>query len=610
MRCLLLRLRCISPPPQLLESVAGAVQGLTDTTPAELSEEAQTRAMYSLQAVAGGGGAVSPAAASAATRGLSSVAVAAAEGATPAGRRRARMLVRRAVEPTGPPPAGIRGAFALAGYLREAGRAASIRIAPPRRPDGPALARPPPAPAPAALPAAALARPRAPPSSQRLLLAAAPGAENGSPETPTGGAPPPPPAVPPAAPHQLPQPAAPQPPPLPQAPPAPSAPPPVLPPSAPAVPTQASPPPPPEPSPPAPASTASLLRAVMAALDSLHSSLQGLFSVPGESPAVLTAPTITMVSQLDSPAAGSRLFTKGLASSDGAAGFDPLPPGLLSGAGENATANGVQTQFLALRFSPYPLVSGAVTLAPSVTRLRFAAGDTGLEIPVGGANQTSPIRLAIPAPEGVPSGSAGVCQFWDEAAGAFSGEGCAARPTRQPAGHAVEWASPQQLVNNAPSLTRNASRAQGAGADGQQQCTPKLDAAAVAFFNATGPAAAAKQLAVSWQLAGPAACGCTATVLDCAAENAAGAGAGPSSVAVRRKVYLSPRDAILYPAVSCQPSSSTAMVVFYGAPSLTLAAAPQLAVLPGLSSTLTVLEPPCFATRPAARRRALPAVAE
>lgn len=324
------------------------------------------------------------------------------------------------------------------------------------------------------------------------------------------------------------------------------------------MPAQSQPPPPPEPTPPAPPLVATLLGAVMAALDSLHSSLIGSFSVPGESPAVLTSDYITMVSQLDSPAAGSRLFTQGLAAASGA-GFDPLPSDLLSGVSPDAVSGGVQTHFLSLGFSPYPLNSGDVALAPSVTRLRLTAGDSAESV-ASSPNRTSPIRLRIPAPESTSAGSAGVCRFWDEGAGAFSGEGCATLPAVYPPGHGVAWASPQQILLAASPrpLAQNSTGA---------QCTATLDAEAVAFFNATGPAAAAKQLAVSWQLFGPAACGCTATVLDCARENAERAS---GAAATRRKVYLSPRDAILFPAVACKPSGGAAMLVFYGAPASSL----------------------------------------
>lgn len=301
---------------------------------------------------------------------------------------------------------------------------------------------------------------------------------------------------------------------------------------------------------------------------------------------MLTSDAITLISQLDTIAAGSRLFSRPLASPRGGSTFDPLPPDLLSRAGPNATANGVQTQFMALAFSPYPAVSasagagasesgigGQVTLAQSVTRLKFSTGDGGSEISVG--NRTSPIRFTMPAPSDIPAGSGALCQFWDEQAAAFSGEGCAALPIRPPRGHVVSWTAAEQLVAPpAPAAPVISGRSRAV-----VSCTAVPDSQAVTFFNASGPAAAARQLAVSWQIAGPAVCGCSATVLDCAVENAravraaeaarqAGAGDGgaeAAAAAARRKVYLSPRDAILIPAVSCPPKTNAHMLVFYGA---------------------------------------------
>lgn len=570
----------VSYPLQILESVAGAVQGITDAPASELSQAAQDSALGALQTVAGGGTALTPAAASAATAALSSVALAAAAAAMPAGRRRALLLAGGPpVEPRTEPPRSV--VHISSDWRRAPSLPFPRQGIPPPPPAGRAPAArpdpmPPPSTVPPQLPQPQLARPPqaagtrhaasansslpSPPvaaagAALRRILAAA--AEDAAPPASAPPPPPPPPPLaltappqPPAAPAQQPLPAA-APPPLPQA----------------------------------PLPAAATLAAIMATLDSLHSSLQSLFSVPGESPAVLTAPAITMVSQLDSPAAGSRLFSERLAApGGGSGGFEPLPPGLLlnattvagrgggaAAAANNATSSslatsaGVQTQFLSLGFTPYPPGSATgpnVSVAQSVTRLKFATGDTGDEIVV--ANLTEPVRFSIPAPEGgVPAGRGAVCQFWDPRAGLFSGAGCAALPLGAPVGHDVAWATARQILAASsfrpppPLLQASSASPPSGGTNGSSSssCTAALDEQGVAFFNPTGsPAIAAKQLAVSWLLSGPAACGCAATVLDCA-----------SAAGRARKVYLSPKDAILVPAVSCPANSTAAMLVFYGA---------------------------------------------
>lgn len=576
---------------QMLESIAVAVQGITDASPTELSELAQERALTALQAVAGGGTAISSFAAAAATEGLSSVAIAASAAATPAGRRRALLLASRPVEPrTAPPVRRLTGGDTASGSgSRRRGIASVAAILPPV---SEAPLRPPPAAAP---PRSSVQRLFA--TTPRVLLSLTPRRVLLNVPPAPSAKPPPSAATKAAAEQQIPQP--------------PSKPPPpplsasnetrLLPPTRPQPPPALA-PAPPEPSvpplPDTPLPALANLASVVGILDALAASLQSSFSVPGESAAVLTSEAITMISQLDSPAASSRLFSVPLAAPDGRAAFEPLPSDLLlsSTGGGNATAaagaaaaagsGGVQTQFLALRFSPHPGVStdGAdVSIAPSVTRLKLMTGDGASEIPI--ANRTSPIRFRVPAPapESFAAGSGALCTFWDERAGAFSADGCAALPIRPPPQHAVDWASAQQLV--AASLQPPIAAARDASGS---TCTASFDAQAVALFNASGAAAAARRLPVSWQIQGPAACGCTATVLNCAAENARAQAAAAAALAQggdpqaaaaaqRQRIYLSPRDAILFPAVSCEASSSAAMLVFYGALRDTAASAALLA---------------------------------
>lgn len=103
----------------------------------------------------------------------------------------------------------------------------------------------------------------------------------------------------------------------------------------------------------------STLVAVFRVLDALSSSLQAGFTVPGESPSVLSAKALHMVSRLDSPGADSRLFSEPLEGPGSA--FEPFPADLLDGV---AGAGGaVRTQFLVTAFK----CGGPL---PSHTRLR------------------------------------------------------------------------------------------------------------------------------------------------------------------------------------------------------------------------------------------------
>lgn len=92
-----------------------------------------------------------------------------------------------------------------------------------------------------------------------------------------------------------------------------------------------------------------VLGAVSTIIDSLSSSLQSSFDVPGENPAVITSPKVHLVSQLDSPGPGSRLFSAPL--SGPGSTVNPLPKNLFAASGQSgAGGGGVQTAFAALKF--------------------------------------------------------------------------------------------------------------------------------------------------------------------------------------------------------------------------------------------------------------------
>lgn len=89
----------------------------------------------------------------------------------------------------------------------------------------------------------------------------------------------------------------------------------------------------------------------------------------------------------------------------------------------------------------------------------------------------------------------------------------------------------------------------------QPSCSAAPDAYMCDFLARAAPD---RLLPVSFDLSGPLFCGCSVTVLDCAA--------GPTAAddGATRRVYPSPRDAILVPAVSCPKGSSAVMKIFFG----------------------------------------------
>lgn len=191
-------------------------------------------------------------------------------------------------------------------------------------------------------------------------------------------------------------------------------------------------------SPPPPASPlpgATVVTGIMGAVDALTGSLQGGFTVPGEAPAAISSPVIALVTQLDTPGAGSRLFAQPLAAPDGGGGgaaFKALPPDIFSDTAAAAGASaGVATQFLTLAFNPWlaasagtaaaAAASGGADLAPSLTRLKFSSAADGAEISVSG--RSTPIRFTLPGGAAAPDAASGpVCRFYDEVFGVFRGE--------------------------------------------------------------------------------------------------------------------------------------------------------------------------------------------
>ena len=334
------------------------------------------------------------------------------------------------------------------------------------------------------------------------------------------------------------------------------------------------------------ASNSAVLLAVLNVLGKLSESFSAGMSVPGEEPRFISTSTIHMKSSLDTTGNKSRLFTQPLTVPGAPSSFDPLSPGLFG------SAAAVSSQFLALAFNPWASLDAnsslGSTTSGSVTRLLFTEpGSGGVELGVSGLPPTAPITFTMPAPASVPGGSGPACTFWNPAALTFSEEGCAVLPSPYPANHSVFWL---QLPAEQPSY--NASRRSNDTAPPppyphppppsrfwQNTCTATAELDSVAAMDARAASAALNPtnlLRARWGLTGPMACGCNVTVLDCAVESAkaaaaaraaTAAGADPrkAAFAAQRQVFLSPRDALLIPAIRCAEGDNTSVLrVFYG----------------------------------------------
>lgn len=578
----------LAPSPQLFESAADAVNAVT-SAPSELLESTQDGVMTTLAFVAGSGKLLSKRAANSAMQALSSMTFAIPT--TQSGRRRLAMLERPREPRTAPPL-----------WLRAAAERRSLRSvpAPVPKPSAPApeRARPAPQGAPSTKPAPLAPSPSTATVISELPLSAVPAAPSSAPVARRRL------AAAPAAPASAPSQAA------PAASPAGIQAPATLPDPAPGTITLV-------PAPPASDAVPSgLAQSVLFVAESVHSSVQQQFAVPGEQPVVISTDAIHLSTSLDTTGPGSRLFVGGDALSSPAGSFSALPADLFAGLPAAASSRGVQTQFLSFNdFNPWTASGSAraeARLSSSLLRLQFSTGD-GQEIAVGG--RTTPIRFSIPAPAPA-EGEAAVCTFYDPAEGSFRGEGCVALPMRLPVGHTASWlalgaapspaappppGAPNALDAPAPYVdqwtplapptlppsppppfldSRNgtcpteASVANRPGA----WCRAAPDAEAILFMTRQGSAAAERQLQVAWDFTGELFCGCAFTVLDCAEEQrraearaaaARKAGLGDDAAFAegekeRRRVFPSPRDALLVPSVGCAANSTAVMKIFYG----------------------------------------------
>lgn len=563
------------------------MKGIT-AVPEELGSGTQASAMTTLGTIAGAGGLLTPRAASSAIGCLSSLSTAIADSTTPAGRRRLAFL-----EPSREPQTAPPKWMAVAAHRR------SLQQVPAPVPK-PATTAPPARPAPWGAPSTqppkkVVAAPSAPAAVSTKgatvnAASAAPPAQafqrrSVAEELSAVGAPPasPAPGSPAASPPGV------------------SAPPvDILAVDAPASSAQSPPIPPP------PFQPNSLAESVVNVAESVHLSMQQSFSVPGEQAVSISTDTIHLTTSLDALGKGSRLFEGSTLSAPGAS-FDALPPdlfdGLISTDADSTKPKGVQTQFMAFTgMNPWD-TSGAgsevdgAQIAPALVRLKFSTPDGG-ELPVSG--RTTPIRFTLPAPPSA-SGDAPVCTFYDPVARIFRGDGCAAMPARLPVGHSASWAElgvpppaavaaglalppnddgTPQLQDPLPPLSVDGMcpTAESAASRPGVNCRAQPDAEAISFMNVTGAEAAARQLPVAFDFTGELFCGCQFTILDCAEEQrrvalavtaAVGAGATAAEAtaegeAIRRKVYPSPREALLIPSIGCGPGSTAVMKVFYG----------------------------------------------
>ena len=574
----------VAPTPQALAQLSQGVASIA-AAPAELTAGAQAAALGALSFVASGSTAVSNTSAAAVGAGLSSIVKAANMSSTSAGRRRL-LALQPSLPPPSPPPAFTRRLHAAA-PPSTAAAAAALRLGRMPLPHAGRVGRrlreanaadsPPP--------------PRwldAPPVAPQTPRPPQPSAPRNAPAPPSPLLAPPPGPVPPrevaptvrgwvgwfgiggaggsqshrslgTAPSALPPPSG-RPPPPTAKPPPPLAPPASPPPAAPAAPLPSP--------PPALQPAAGTLRSVLDALTSLTSSLHDSMSVPGEDPAAVTADGLHLTAQVDSAGDG-RLGSQPLGAPNSASSFAPLPAAALA-ALDAAGGGGVRTTFMALGFNPHTetadgsaqrrlLQGGSAPVAQSMTRLAFGSLDGSSDVAVGGL--TNPIKFQMPALPSVPAGNAQSCQFWDSTNSVFSDAGCATLPSPAPVNHTVAWADD--------------AAAAAALAGGACQATPDAYAAAFAA-NSSALAAPANAIGSQWDVFGGLSCGCSVTVLSCAAEarkaavaaaaaTAAGRNSTAAGIAAQRKVYLNVMDAITQPAIRCAPGdASTVMRIYFG----------------------------------------------
>lgn len=284
--------------------------------------------------------------------------------------------------------------------------------------------------------------------------------------------------------------------------------------------------------PPVPGSssaTMSTLGAAVSVLDTLAGTLGSQLDVPGEAPAAVSAGSIALSVQLDSPAGeDSRLFRSGFSAPGAAAAFAPLPQEAAAALrnGTSPEAPAVLSQFLSLAFSPYPddqaqAAGGAADEAASQPMARLLFTDTsGAEIPIRGLPPTSPVLFSMRPPRGgrVSAGAAASCRFWSEERQELSTEGCAAMPSPRPPLHTLSWAAPEAA------------------------------------------AARPRDLSALWDISGPLVENCEVVFLDCSTATASarqptptnGSAAYNSSSNSRRALaYLDPQDPLSVPAVRC-----------------------------------------------------------
>lgn len=337
-------------------------------------------------------------------------------------------------------------------------------------------------------------------------------------------------------------------------------------------------------------------QSIVGSLDSLSSSLHASFAVPGEAAKKVVSPNVQMISQLDDTSStAGRLFTEPTGIPCSLSTFNPLPPDIFSGGagprrrvlmadGRGTLAGGgVKTQILGLKFNPWAAAGsalidasgGTVTVSAELTRLKFSATD-GSEVGVSGLQ--TPITFSLPPPGSLPGGTAGACSFWDAQAGTYSSAGCAAQPNPMPSGHVFSWQTsagvPSSPAFMPPPPPAPDSGDYDSGLLDSATCTPReIAAPGRSNIAVSSPRSFS---AASWTVTGPLACGCTTLVINCTADAAAAAAAAAQALlvggnatlaanAARVKVYVSPRDVLLFPAISCATGDTTTqMRIFTG----------------------------------------------
>jgi hypothetical protein len=251
---------------------------------------------------------------------------------------------------------------------------------------------------------------------------------------------------------------------------------------------------------------AAVLTQVVNIVGSLAGSL--LTDVQANAPPVeVTSAAIQMRVQVDTPGAGSRLFSAPLTANGSASAFAPLPSSLFGGADTSA---GVQTQFASFTFDPYDTSDST----GGITRLAFTSAAPGAA-PVEVSGLSTPIYFTLPPlTNPLAAGAKPGCSFWDNTTKVYSSTGCAGIPYMRPAGgHVLSWVPGFSVASDA-------------------------------------------EMAQAWSISGSLMASCAAQLLDCSKD--------ANGKQTSRQLSPNPANPFDFPAINCSAADTSPKIVFVG----------------------------------------------